>query len=43
MTAWRLAAEFADCLIGMRHLALGCQATAPFDQRAMKLPGFIAA
>ena len=25
------AAEFADCLIGMRHLELGCQATASFD------------
>ena len=37
------AAEFADCLIGMRHLERGCQATASFDQRALKLPGFIAA
>jgi predicted nucleic-acid-binding protein len=37
------AAEFADCLISMRHLDLGCQATASFDQRAVKLPGFIAA
>lgn len=37
------AAEFADCLIGMRHLELGCQATASFDQRALKLSGFIAA
>jgi predicted nucleic-acid-binding protein len=37
------AAEFADCLIGMRHLGLGCQATASFDQRALKLPGFVAA
>ena len=36
------ATEFADCLIGMRHLELGCQATASFDQRALKLPGFIA-
>jgi hypothetical protein len=24
----------------MRHLELGCQATATFDQRATKLPGF---
>ena len=41
---WKdFAAEFADCLIGMRHLELGCQATAWFDQRALKLPGFIAA
>ena len=37
------AAEFADCLIGMRHLGLGCQATASFDQRALKLPSFVAA
>ena len=37
------AAQFADCLMGLRHLELGCQATASFDQRALKLPGFIAA
>ena len=37
------AAEFVDCLIGMWHLELGCQATASFDRRAFKLPGFIAA
>ena len=37
------AAELADCLIGMRHLELGCLATASFDQRALKLPGFVAA
>jgi len=37
------AAEFADCLIGMRHLQLGCEVTALYDQRAIKLPGFIAA
>jgi predicted nucleic-acid-binding protein len=36
-------AEFADCLIGARHRALGCRATASFDARAVKLPGFIAA
>ena len=35
-------AELADCLIGMRHLELGCEATASFDQRALKLPGFVA-
>jgi predicted nucleic-acid-binding protein len=34
-------AEFADCLIGARHLTLGCRATASFDARALKLPGFI--
>jgi len=37
------AAEFADCLTSMRHIELGCQATASFDQRALRLPGFIAA
>lgn len=36
-------ANFADCLIGARHRALGCRATASFDARAAKLPGFIAA
>jgi predicted nucleic-acid-binding protein len=41
---WRdSGAEFADCLTGMRHLELGCQATASFDQPALKLPGFMAA
>jgi predicted nucleic-acid-binding protein len=33
-------AGFADCLIGTRHLTLGCSATASFDGRALKLPGF---
>ena len=37
------AAEFADCLINARHRALGCRATATFDARAAKLPGFVAA
>jgi len=36
-------AEFADCLIGMRRLELGCQAIASSDRRALELPGFIAA
>jgi predicted nucleic-acid-binding protein len=36
-------AQFADCLIGARHWALGSRATATFDQRALKLPGFVAA
>jgi len=36
-------AEFADCLIGARHRNLGCRATATFDVRALKLPGFISA
>ena len=36
-------ADFADCLIGARNRALGCRATAAFDAKAAKLPGFIAA
>ena len=36
-------AEFADCLIGARHRALGCHATATFDTKASRLEGFIAA
>ena len=35
------AAGFADCLIGARHLNLGCRATVSFDTRALRLPGFI--
>ncbi len=35
-------AQFADCLIGARHRALGCSATATFDKAAVKLAGFIA-
>jgi predicted nucleic-acid-binding protein len=35
-------AEFADCLIGARNSALGCSATATFDTKASKLPGFVA-
>lgn len=43
LDVWRnSSAEFADCLIGMRNLALGCRTTATFDQRAMRLPAFIA-
>ena len=37
------AAEFADCLIGARNRRLGCRATATFDAKAVKLPGFVAA
>jgi len=33
-------AEFADCLIGARYRALGCDATVSFDAKAAKLPGF---
>ncbi|HEX8012817.1 MAG TPA: type II toxin-antitoxin system VapC family toxin [Casimicrobiaceae bacterium] len=36
------AGDFADCLIGARHRRLGCRATATFDARAVKLPGFVA-
>ena len=35
--------DFADCLIGAQNRRLGCRATATFDVRASKLPGFIAA
>jgi predicted nucleic-acid-binding protein len=35
------AADFADCLIGARNQKLGCRATATFDAKASKLPGFI--
>lgn len=34
-------AEFADCLISARYQTLGCRATASFDARALRLPGFI--
>ena len=41
---WRDAtADFADCLIGAKNRRLGCRATATFDVKAAKLPGFIAA
>jgi predicted nucleic-acid-binding protein len=33
--------DFADCLIGARYLELGCRATASFDSRALRLPGFV--
>ena len=35
--------QFADCLIGARNSALECRATASFDGKALRLPGFIAA
>ena len=37
------AAGFADCLIGSKNRRLGCRATATFDLKASRLPGFIAA
>ncbi|MHB8744272.1 MAG: PIN domain-containing protein [Sulfuricaulis sp.] len=35
-------ADFADCLIGAKNRRLGCRATASFDSKASKLPGFLA-
>lgn len=35
-------ANFADCLIEARNLRLGCEATATFDRKALKLAGFMA-
>lgn len=41
---WKEAtADFADCLFGAKNRRLGCRATATFDTKAAKLPGFIAA
>ncbi len=38
---WRdSAADFADCLIGAKNRRLGCRATASFDLKASRLPGF---
>lgn len=37
------AADFADCLIGVKNRRLGCRATATFDLKASKLPTFITA
>ena len=34
-------AQFADCLIGARHRALGCAGTATFDSDALELPGWV--
>jgi predicted nucleic-acid-binding protein len=36
-------ADFADCLIGAKNRRLGYRATASFDAKASKLPGFMAA
>ena len=36
-------ADFADCLIGARNRRLGCRATATFDAKAARLPGFVVA
>lgn len=37
------AADFADCLIGARNRRLGCRATATFDVKVARLPGFVVA
>lgn len=34
-------ADFAECLISACHRRLGCRATATFDRRAARLPGFM--
>ena len=36
-------ADFADCLIGVKNRRMGCRATATFDVKAARLPGFMAA
>jgi len=36
-------ADFADCLIDAKNRRLGCRATATFDAKAARLPGFMAA
>ena len=36
-------AQFADCLIGARNWALECRAIASFDNKALRVPGFIGA
>ncbi len=36
-------ADFADCLIGAKNRRLGCRATATFDAKAARLPGFVIA
>jgi predicted nucleic-acid-binding protein len=41
---WKEAtADFADCLIGAKNRRMGCTATATFDSKASKIPGFISA
>lgn len=36
-------ADFADCLISAKNRRIGCRATATFDVKAARLPGFMAA
>ncbi len=43
LNSWKdSAADFADCLIEAHNRQSGCRATATFDAKALKLPGFIA-
>jgi predicted nucleic-acid-binding protein len=42
LSTWRDSpADFADCLIGAHNRRMGCGATATFDARGLRLPGFI--
>ncbi|MBI5785389.1 MAG: type II toxin-antitoxin system VapC family toxin [Rhodocyclales bacterium] len=36
-------ADLADCLIGAKNRRAGCRATATFDAKAAKVPGFVSA
>jgi predicted nucleic-acid-binding protein len=36
------ATGFADCMIAAKNQRLGCRATATFDVKAAKMPGFVA-
>jgi predicted nucleic-acid-binding protein len=33
-------ADFADCLIGAKNLAAGCETTITFDETAAEIPGY---
>lgn len=35
------ACSFADCLISSHHRRIGCRATATFDTKAARMPGFL--
>jgi predicted nucleic-acid-binding protein len=42
LNSWKeFAADFADCLIDAHNQRLGCEATATFDTKALKLTGFV--
>lgn len=41
---WKVStADFSDCLVGVKNRQMGCRATATFDAKASRLPGFMAA